>query len=62
VFLAVIGGESYAGIAARQGISAGAVAKRVFDARQRLRKQLLRPRAASLLEHVKQWFAVPEPD
>jgi len=62
VFLAVIGGESYASIAARQGISTGAVAKRVFDARQHLRKHLLHPRASTWLEQVKQWFAVPEPD
>lgn len=41
VFLAVTAGERYATIAARLGLSANAVAKRAFDARRRLRKELL---------------------
>ena len=41
VFLAVTSNEPYAAIAARLGISVGAVGKRVFDARQCLKKQLV---------------------
>ncbi|HYV49750.1 MAG TPA: RNA polymerase sigma factor [Myxococcaceae bacterium] len=41
VFLSVTGGEPYAAIAGRVGISVGAVGKRVFDARRRLRVRLL---------------------
>lgn len=42
VFLAISGGERYAPVAARLRISEGAVAKRVFDARRRLRRRLLK--------------------
>jgi RNA polymerase sigma factor (sigma-70 family) len=40
-FLAVTSGKRYSAIGAHLGISAGAVGKRVFDARHRLRKRLL---------------------